>query len=114
MLSRKLQLLDKRINEIDQMKPIDFLSEALHEFHEEEKETADQIADQLQNFSDDLNHLLSQYQRRGISAERLSCEFYNVLLYYVRKTVIFSYARKLGIRSKLFKNQMDFLFKGKS
>lgn len=114
MLSDKLHQLEKYIEALDQMKPIDVLSSALESFQETQDELAMDESNKLDQFSKEINVLIQKYQLQSVPAEVLACQMYTDLLFYVRKIRILSYAKQLEIDPRLYKKQMDFLFKGKS
>ncbi|MFO8078622.1 MAG: hypothetical protein R6U21_08285 [Thermoplasmatota archaeon] len=114
MLSEKLKKLDAYIQKIDQMRPIDVLGSSIDSFQQRQDESVMNASVELDQFSKEIIELIHRYQQKGISAEKIACQLYTDLLFFVRKTRILSYAEQLGIDHRLYKKQMDFLFKGKS
>ncbi len=114
MLSDKLKLLQKKIEALDAMRPIDFLSESLAQIDNIQLDIDADEEKLIHSFSKQMDKIIANYQQKGLSSEILCVELYQILLYQLRKTMIVSTAKQLGIEPRLYKKQMDFLFKGKS
>jgi hypothetical protein len=57
---------------------------------------------------------MGEYGKKGVSNSVILCELYNVLIGFSRKSMIETQAELLGIDRKMYKDEMNLLFKGKS
>ena len=114
MINKKLDLLRQRIKEIDTSDPDDYLSNFISSIKEDEVCKNKEMEPWVSSFEKDISSLIDSYESKGISFHMIGYQMYRVLLSYVRRISIYSYAQELQLDPVLFKDQMRFLFKGKS
>jgi len=114
MIKKKLDLLEERIQAIDDCRPFDFLAEFITSIHNEIPTIDKDVERWAATFNHEILQVIESFESQNISSRMLGYQLYSFLLGYLRKTAIFSYAEELDIDPVLFKDQMGFLFKGKS
>lgn len=114
MIGAKLRKLGEYIEKIDRTKPIDLLESNMKKI---EKELGAFTTEQLElgsEFNKDIFKVINEYSKEGISNSVILCGLYNILIGFSRKSMIETQAELLGIDRKMYKDEMNLLFKGKS
>jgi len=114
MITDKLRKLGEYIEKIDSIKPIEFLESNMKKI---EKELRAYKAEQLElgeEFKKDIFKVMNKYSKVGIPNSVVLCELYNVLISFSRKSMIEEQANLLGIDGRMYKDEVNLLFKGKS
>ena len=57
--------------------------------------------------------MIGEYKTKGSSNSVIICEMYNILISFLRKSLVEEQAELLGIDRKMYKKEMGLLFKGK-
>jgi len=114
MIADKLRKLGEYIEKIDSIKPIELLESNMKKI---EKDLRSCSAEQLKlgdEFKKDIFKVITEYSKRGISNSVALCELYNVLISFSRKSMIEGQANLLDIDRRMYKDEVNLLFKGKS
>ena len=114
MIGEKLRKLGEYIEKIDRTKPIELLESNMKKIEEELKEISTGQLELGDKFNKDLFKVMNEYGKKGVSSSVILCELYNVLIGFSRKSMIETQAELLGIDRKMYKDEMNLLFKGKS
>ena len=114
MIGEKLRKLGEYIERIDEIKSIELLDANIKKI---EKELEEFPAEQLElgsEFNKDIFRVIAEYSKKSISNYVIIYELYNLLIGFSRKSMIETRAESLGIDRKMYKDEMNLLFKGKS
>ena len=113
MIGEKLRELGEYIEKINEIKPIDLLETNMKKI---EKDLERFPVEQLElggEFNKDIFRVMAEYSKKDISNYGIICELYNLLIGFLRKSMIETRAELLGIDRKMYKDEMALLFKGK-
>ena len=113
MIREKLEKLGEYIDKIDGIKPIELLENYMREIEQYLKIIP---SDQLEigdEFNKYIYKIIKEYIKNGTSKYVIICQLYNILIKLIRKDMIETQAESLGIDRKMFKDEMNLLFKGK-
>ena len=110
MIMNKLRELGEYVEEMDRIKPIELLETNLRKI---EKEFPTEQNDLEDKFNEDVFKVVEEYRKKGASNSVIICELYNILISFLRKTLIEEQVESLGIDRKMYKEEMRLLFKGK-
>lgn len=113
MLGKKLKELERYIEEIEKMKPIDFLSDSLAQLSLSPMDLPEEQKRFGQLFHRDVDVLVEKYLKNGADETVIVSELYSFLLYFLKRRMVEAKAALLGIERTLYKKEMGFLFKGK-
>jgi len=114
MIGEKLRELGEYIEKINEIKSIELLENNMKKI---EKDLRGIPAEQLElgsEFNKDIFRVMNEYNIKSISNSVIICELYNLLIGFSRKSMIETRAESLGIDRKMYKDEMNLLFKGKS
>jgi len=114
MIGEKLRELGDYIEKINEIKPIELLEKNMKKI---EKDLKVLPAEQLElgiEFNKDIFRVMTEYSKKSISNSVIIFELYNLLIGFSRKSMIETRAGFLGIDRKMYKDQTNLLFKGKS
>ena len=114
MIGNKLKELEEYIKKIDEVKPIRFLETYMKQIGDDFKEVPNEQLKIAEVFNKDLIELIEKYTKKRIQKSIIINQMYNFIINFSRISAIESRAALLGIDKKLYKNEMSFLFKGKT
>jgi len=114
MIGEKLRELREYIEKIDEIKPIELLETNMKKIEKELEELPPEQSDLGIEFNKDIFRVMTEYSKKSISNSVIICELYNFLIGFSRKLMIETRAESLGIDRKMYKDEMNLLFKGKS
>jgi len=114
MIGEKLRELGEYIEKIDEIKPIELLGTNMKKIEEELEELPAEQLELGSEFNKDIFRVMTEYSKKDISNSVIICELYNLLIGFSRKSMIETRAELLGIDRKMYKDEMNLLFKGKS
>ena len=112
MIDSKLRDLGEYIEKIDTIEPIELIDTYMKHVEKDLKDITREQLEIRDKFSNDLVELVREYSRKGIHSIIIN-ELINVLFSFCRKSIIESRADLLGIDRKMYKSEMNLLFKGK-
>ena len=113
MIGKKLRELGEYIEKIDSFKPGKLLETHLIEV---EKDLMDIPREQLEfgeKFGNDIIKVVKEHSKKGTSNSIILSELYNIVYSYARKSMIETRADLLGINRRMYKAEMNLLFKGR-
>lgn len=114
MIGEKLRELGEYIEKIDEIKPIELLETNMKKIEKELEEVPTEQLELGSEFNKDIFKVMNEYSKEGISNSVILCGLYNILIGFSRKSMIETQAELLGIDRKMYKDEMNLLFKGKS
>jgi len=114
MIADKLRRLGEYIEKIDRIKPIELLESNMKKIEKELRTCSEGQLELGDEFKKDIFKVINEYSKRGISNSVILCELYNLLICYSRKSMIEEQANLLDIERRMYKDEVNLLFKGKS
>ena len=112
MIDSKLKELGEYIDKIDTIEPIVLIETYLKHVEKDLKNIPVEQLEIRDKFSNDIVELVREYSKKGNPSIIIS-ELFNVLFSFSRKSMIETRADLLGIDRKMYKSEMNLLFKGK-
>jgi hypothetical protein len=114
MVDKNLVELGKYAEEIQNKKPIELIDEYLKNIDTEMKNISEESNILGDKFGNDLVRIIDKYKMQGISDVLVSYHLLSLLVSYIKCSLIEEKAAILNIEKNLYKNDMRFLFKGKT
>ena len=114
MIMDKLRKLGEYIEKIDRIKPIELLESNMKKIEKDLRFCSKEQLELVDEFKKDIFKVMNEYSKRGISNPLVLCELYNLLISYSRKSMIEEQANLLDIDRRMYKDEVNLLFKGKS
>jgi hypothetical protein len=111
MIDKKLDKLGKYAEEILNEEPSNLIDRYFKQ--NELKNLRDNKSDFEKNFENEIIKSIDNYKNEGLPDNLISYHIYNILVDFIRKSMVEMKACELEIDDTLYKNQMRFLFKGK-
>ena len=113
MINKKLEEFGRYANDLEKEKPIDLLKNYINQINEELKST-DEVQSEIEvNFGNEIIQLINNYKEKEISNSIISINLFNVLVNFIKNSLIEQKASDLEIDRTLYKQEMRILFKGK-
>ena len=113
MIKDKLTELGKYIENIDRLKSIELLETNMKKIEKDLKEFPREQFELGDKFSKDISMVMNDYKKKGVFNSMIICELHNILIRFIRKSLVEEQAGLLGIDRKMYKEEMRLLFKGK-
>jgi hypothetical protein len=111
MIEKNLDELGKYAEEIKNEEPLKLIEKY---FSENEFNNLNNIQLEIEkDFQNDIVKVINNYKDEGIPDKMISSYLFDVLIIFIKKSLIEQKANELDIDSNLYKNEMRFLFKGK-
>ena len=114
MVDENLLELGRYAEEIQKKDTIDLIEEYLKNIEKEINDIDDESNILGATFGNDLVRLIDKYKAMGISDILVSYHLMSLLDFYIKRSLIEEKAAILNIEKNLYKNEMRFLFKGKT
>jgi hypothetical protein len=114
MIGEKLRELGEYIDRIDEIKSIELLDANIKKIEKGLEELPGEQLELGSKFNKDIFRVVTEYSKKSISNYVIIYELYNLLIGFSRRSMIETRAESLGIDRKMYKDEMNLLFKGKS
>jgi len=112
MIKDKLKKLGEYADELQKEEPFELLYNYTCKITEELENLPEYQSNIGNEFSKKVINIVNEYTNKDINPSEISYQLLNVLVSYIKKTMIEEKAISLGINSNLYKKEMKFLFKG--
>jgi len=113
MIDKKLNELGKYIEEIQKKESFNLLKAYMNQVNEELKDTDNVQSDIELDFENKLVQVIDNYKVKGLPNSIISYHLFNIIINFIKNSVIEQKASELEIDKRLYKNEMRLLFKGK-
>ena len=113
MIDKKLNELGKYVEEIQKKESFNLLKAYMNQVNEELKDTDNVQSDIELDFENKLVQVIDNYKVKGLPNSIISYHLFNILINFIKNSVIEQKASELEIDKRLYKNEMRLLFKGK-
>lgn len=113
MINDKLKELGDCVDDIYKLKPMELLEVNIIKIEEDLKNLPKEQVDLAYNFSKDISNLVKDTKKKGTCNPVIIYELYNILIDFLRMSIIEEKAEQIGIDKKMHKEDMRLLFKGK-
>jgi hypothetical protein len=113
MIDKKLNELGKYVEEIQKKESFNLLKAYMNQVNEELKDTDNVQSDIELDFENKLVQVIDNYKEKGLSNSIISYHLFNIIINFIKNSVIEQKASELEIDKRLYKNEMRLLFKGK-
>ena len=113
MIDKKLNELGKYVEEIQKKESFNLLKAYMNQVNEELKDTDNVQSDIELDFENKLVQVIDNYKVKGLPNSIISYHLFNIIINFIKNSVIEQKASELEIDKRLYKNEMRLLFKGK-
>jgi hypothetical protein len=113
MIADKLEKLGEYARELDKEKPGELVENYMKQIESELRRLPKEQLILGNKFGNDITRTINNYIKKGTLNSVISYHLLNVLVSYVKLSLIENKANLFGIDRKLYKQEMNFLFKGK-
>ena len=113
MIVKKLNELGKYVEEIQKKESFNLLKAYMNQVNEELKDTDNVQSDTELDFENKLVQVIDNYKVKGLPNSIISYHLFNIIINFIKNSVIEQKASELEIDKRLYKNEMRLLFKGK-
>ena len=113
MIKDELKKLGEFAEELEKEEPFDLLYNYIYQNTEELDGLSDHQLNLANEFGDKVANIVNDYANKDIISLVVSYQLLNVLVGFIKKSLIEEKAVSLGINKNLYKKEMKFLFKGK-
>jgi hypothetical protein len=113
MIDDRLKELGEFAEDLEKEDPLDILNYHFNKITEEIDNIPEFQKKMGENFGNVLVENIEKYTTEEIAPTLISFHLMDILVRYIKKTMIEEKASSLGIEKKLYKKEMKFLFKGK-
>ena len=113
MIADKLKELGEYAEELDKEKPGELLENYMKQIEGELRRLPEEQLILGNKFGNDIVRTINDYIKKGTLNSVISYHLLNVLVSYVKLSLIENKANLFGIDRKLYKQEMNLLFKGK-
>ena len=113
MIDKKLNELGKYVEEIQKKESFNLLKAYMNQVNEELQDTDNVQSDIELDFENKLVQVIDNYKEKGLSNSIISYHLFNIIINFIKNSVIEQKASELEIDKRLYKNEMRLLFKGK-
>ena len=113
MIDKKLNELGKYVEEIQKKESFNLLKAYMNQVNEELKDTDNVQSDIELDFENKLVQVIDNYKEKGLSNSIISYHLFNIIINFIKNSVIEQKASELEIDKRLYKQEMRLLFKGK-
>jgi len=112
MIKNELKKLGEYAEELEKEEPFDLLYNYICKIIEELENLLQYQSNLGNEFSKKVINIVNEYTNKDINSSELSYQLLNVLVSFIKKSMIEEKAISLGINTTLYKKEMKFLFKG--
>ncbi len=113
MIADKLKELGDYAEELEKEKTSELLEKYMKQIEGELKNLPEEQLILGNKFENEVIRTINDYNKKGTLNSVISYHLLNILVNYIKLSLVENKANLFGINRKLYKQEMNFLFKGK-
>ena len=113
MINKKLDILGKYAEKIENEEPLKLLVDYFNQKENEIKKSTIEHPVLEKEFIDNIEQVVNKYEKKGLTDIIILSHIFNIFIRTIKKSMIENKAGDLGINKTLYKQEMRILFKGK-